>query len=260
MVFSSNPLSLSVPESAFESWLRDSGYLEVLDQRTTELHRLNAANSSSATTTTNARFRPPSTVSSVPNSAFRTAVPATTVTAIAYGLVMSIVSSLVTLFSVFTLNPFWKLTNDDFSGKTPSWTHGFVGSCDSYSFPSSPAQARLRVHENVKRFARNYATLFILFFACTLYQLPLALVGLVSCLALWDFFRFCNDRWVFDEYPVIQQILTRSAQCASAIILLFSNVQTALFFTFAVSYAVMVLHASFRKLTPTKQPPKRQRR
>ena len=34
-VFASNPLSLNVPDPAFESWLRDSGYLEILDTATT---------------------------------------------------------------------------------------------------------------------------------------------------------------------------------------------------------------------------------
>lgn len=33
MAFSANPLSLSVPAPAFESWLRESGYLESLDSR-----------------------------------------------------------------------------------------------------------------------------------------------------------------------------------------------------------------------------------
>ncbi|GAB4849480.1 PRA1 protein H [Ancistrocladus abbreviatus] len=251
MVFSSNPLSLSVPEHAFESWLRDSGYLEILDQRTTELHRLN-----NTTTTTTAPSTSSSAVTTTKHRPSTTTVPTTTVTAIAYGIIMSIISAIVTIFSVFTLNPFSKLTTDDFSGQTPSWTHGFVGSCNSYSFPSTPAHARMRVHENVKRFTRNYATLFILFFACTLYQMPLTLVGLVSCLGLWDFCRFCNGKWVFDRYPLCQQILIRAAQCAGAIILLFSNVQLALFFTLGVSYAVMMLHASFRKLTPAKQPSK----
>ncbi|EFH51192.1 hypothetical protein ARALYDRAFT_327582 [Arabidopsis lyrata subsp. lyrata] len=34
MAFSPNPLSLSVLDPAFESWLRDSSYLELLDHRT----------------------------------------------------------------------------------------------------------------------------------------------------------------------------------------------------------------------------------
>ncbi|XP_011627347.1 PRA1 family protein H isoform X2 [Amborella trichopoda] len=33
MAFSANPLSLSVPEAAFETWLQETGYLETLDTR-----------------------------------------------------------------------------------------------------------------------------------------------------------------------------------------------------------------------------------
>ncbi|XP_040986291.1 PRA1 family protein H [Juglans microcarpa x Juglans regia] len=224
MAFSSNPLSLSVPEPAFESWLRDSGYLEILDHRTSSIP--NTYSDPSTTTSTN------STITS------------------------GLISLLLTLLSLFTFNPFSKLTTEDFSGQTPSWSYGFVGFCDSYSFPSSPAQARLRVHENVKRYARNYATLFILFFACTLYQMPLALIGLLSCLALWDVFKFCSDRWGLDHYPVIQQCLVRIAQCVAAVIVICSNVQMALFCALGVSYTGMILHSAFRKLTPAKQPPR----
>ncbi|KAJ1403470.1 Prenylated rab acceptor PRA1, partial [Sesbania bispinosa] len=202
MVFSSNPLSLSVPEPAFESWLRDTGYLEVLDHRTSAAAAATTANSNSAP------------------------IPAT-----------GFFSRIVTLLSLFTLNPFSKLTAEDFSGDTPSWSRSFIGFCGSYSFPSSPSQARFRVHENVKRYARNYAYLFILFFACALYKMPLALVGLISCLALWDFFKYFSDRWGLDQYPVIRQCLIRLAQCATAVILIFSNVQMALFCAISVSYA-----------------------
>ncbi|CAL5405889.1 unnamed protein product [Camellia sinensis] len=243
MVFSSNPLSLSVPEPAFESWLRDSGYLEILDQRTSDLHRLSSSSSSAAAAATT-------------TAAATTIDSATTIT---NGLFSSLFSHIGTLLSLFTLNPFAKLTADDFSGETPSWTHGFIGFFDSYSFPSSSSQARLRLHENVKRYARNYASLFILFFACSLYplslyQMPLALIGLVSSLALWDAFKYCGDRWGLVQYPAIRQITVRIAQCATAIILFVSNIQMALFCSLGVSYAVVILHASFRKLTPAKQP------
>lgn len=227
MVFSANPLSLSVPEPAFESWLRDSGYLEVLDHRA----------SSTATTISDS-----------------TATTTATITTSTFTITSVLFSHVLTLFSLFTLNPFSKLATLDFSASTPSRTYGFIGSCDSYSFPSTPAQARLRVHENVKRYARNYATLFIIFFASTLYQMPLALLGLISCLALWDVFQFCSGRWGLDQYPVIRQCLVRFAQCVAAVILMYSNVQMALFCALGISYAGMILHAAFRKLTPAKQP------
>ncbi|GAB2229907.1 hypothetical protein Droror1_Dr00014163 [Drosera rotundifolia] len=234
MAFSSNPLSLSINDQAFESWLRDNNYLELLDHRTTQLHH-------SSTTTT-----PPTTNSTT----------TTTLKGIFYAFTMSMISSIITLLSLFTINPFAKLESGDFGGKTPSWTKGFVGSMGCYSFPANPENGRLRVHENVKRFARNYAMLFVLCFACTLYQMPLALLGLLSCLALWDMFRFCNERWLFERYPVMQEVLTRILQCVAAIILLFSNVQMALFFTVIISYAAMILHAAFHKLTPAMVPPK----
>lgn len=150
MVFSANPLALSVPDPAFESWLRDTGYLEVLDQRTSDLHRLSSSTSATATD----------------SAATTTTISTDTIN---NGIFLSLFSNIGTLLSLLTLNPFSKLTTDDFSGETPSWTTGFIGLCDSYTFPSSPAQARLRVHENVKRYARNYASLFVLFFACSLY-------------------------------------------------------------------------------------------
>lgn len=239
MVFASNPLSLSVPEPAFESWLRDSGYLEILDQRTSDIHRLTTTSTNSTTATSTTDFTPCGTATT--NS--------TTDSFFSY-----IFSYFGTLVSLFTLNPFSKLTTEDFSGETPSWTLGFVGSCDSYSFPSSPTQARLRVHENVKRYARNYASLFILAFACTLYQMPLALVGLISCFALWDLFKYCSNKWGLDQFPVTCQCVVRAVQCAGAVILVCSNVQMAIFCALGVSYAVMLLHAALRKLTVVKQP------
>lgn len=37
--------------------------------------------------------------------------------------------------------------------------------------------------------------------------MPLALFGLISCLALWDVFRCYGNRWGLDEYPVLRQTL-----------------------------------------------------
>lgn len=230
MVFSANPLSLSVPEPAFESWLRDSGYLEILDQRTSHFNRHTTAVTAATTVAT------------------------TNATTTTNNFLLLIFSHLKTLLSLFTLNPLAKLTTDDFSGPTLSWTVSFIGSLDSYSFPASPSQARLRVHENVKRYARNYATLFIIFFASTLYQMPLALVGLISSLVLWDGFRLCSDRWGLDLYPILHQALVRVTQCATLVVLFLCNVQMAVFFALAISYGALILHASFRKLTPVKQP------
>ncbi|XP_057766559.1 PRA1 family protein H isoform X1 [Salvia miltiorrhiza] len=199
-MFDPNPLSLSVPEPEFESWLRDSGYLEIVDQRSTDLHRL-----STAAKPSNSAAADSATTSISTNGVF---------------LVSRFFSRVWTLLSLLTFNPLSKLAASDFSGDTPSWTLAFFGSSESYSFPSSRSQARLRVRENVKRFARNYTTLFVLFFACSLYQLPIALFGLLSCLALWDAFKLSGDRWGLDRYPLLRQALIRTAQCCELICLL----------------------------------------
>ncbi|KAL8507631.1 hypothetical protein ACS0TY_018247 [Phlomoides rotata] len=232
MAFRPNPLSLSVPEPEFESWLRDSGYLEILDQRTTDLHRLSATP------------KPSNSAAAGPGAA-DSAISSNGVL-----LVSLLFSRIWTLLSLLTFSPFSKLAAADFSGDTPPWTLAFFGSLESYSFPSSPSQARLRVHENVKRFPRNYATLSALFFACSLYQLPMALFGLVSCLALWDAFKLSGDWWGLDRYPLTRQLLIRIAQCVALVVLFISNIALAIGYALAFSYAVMILHASIRKLTP----------
>ncbi|KNA04976.1 hypothetical protein SOVF_194660 [Spinacia oleracea] len=255
MAFASNPLSLSVPEQAFETWLRDSGYLEILDHRTTQLHNLNSSTPTTVKTATTTAPTSTTATTTTPTITNLRRTPTSTITAIAYGLTMSLLSSFAIIFSLLTLNPFAKLTSSDFSSQnSPSWTSsGFLGSSDSYSFPSSSTQAKMRVHENVKRFAKNYATLLILFFACSLYQMPLALVGLVSCLAMWELFRFCDNRWALDRFSAIRPVVIRIAQFGVAVILFWANVQLAVFCTLGVGYTAMMLHASFRKLTPAKQ-------
>lgn len=45
------------------------------------------------------------------------------------------------------------------------------------------------------------------------YQIPLALVGLISSLALWDVFRYYGDHLGVDQYPLLRQIFVRIVQC-----------------------------------------------
>jgi len=65
--------------------------------------------------------------------------------------------------------------------------------------------------------------------------MPFALVGLISCLALWDVFKFCADKWGLDHHPVVRQCLVRIAQCVTAVILIYSNVQMAMFCALGIS-------------------------
>ncbi|XP_038987289.1 PRA1 family protein H isoform X1 [Phoenix dactylifera] len=262
MAFAANPLSLSVPEAAFETWLRDTGYLEILDERTTA-----PSSSSSSSDLLRSRINAPATATATATAASWTS------------------TFFRTLFSLLTLNPFAKLTPDDFSGGTPSWTVEFIGGAESYSWPAGPSQARMRVQENVRRYARNYAFLSLLFFACSLlfpsslflkfrsiccflyqllglcnrflfdrYRMPISLLGLLASLGLWEMVRFCSDKWELEQrYPGLRHAFVRIAQFATAVVLYLCNLQLAVIWALSVSYAVMIMHASLRKLTPFKQ-------
>ncbi|XP_040384542.1 PRA1 family protein H isoform X4 [Oryza brachyantha] len=210
--FKPNPLSLSVPDPALDRWLRDSGYLNLLD--------------SSASTPTTAS----SSAAAPANPASASAAAAADVLAIAR-----------TLASVLALNPFARLSAADLAAPTPPWSLAFLGppGAASYSWPPTPTQARLRVQENVRRYARNYAALAIVVFACCLYRMPMALLGMLAILVVWEGVRYCRERWgLASREPRVGQFLLHCAQI------------------------VMMLHACFRKLTPPNlpDPGKRNRR
>ncbi|KMZ69911.1 PRA1 family protein H [Zostera marina] len=232
-LFYRNPLSLSVPDDAFESWLRDTGYLEILDER--------------SVTSTESPI-PPSSSSSRCSTDCRS--NNSVAVGVVLGLVTGIIPSVRTVLSILTLNPFAKLTSDDFNKETPPWTIGFIG--PSYSFPAGPSQARMRVHENVKRYARNYLFLSLLIFVCSLYQMPKSLLGLLGCLALWESMWFCFRRWNIEQtLPVLRIILLYVVQFLTASLLFYCNLQKVVMAALIISYAVMIAHASFRKLSPS---------
>lgn len=185
-VFSANPLSLSVPEPAFESWLRETGYLEVLDERASSS---SAAASSGAAKAPRRRRAFSNSAASNPGAAASSSLSSSSDPAAAFlargggrgsgglkGVVnlvggSALLSVVRTFISILTINPFARLAAEDFSGSTPPWTVGFLtagGQSSSYSWPAGPSLARMRVQENVKRYARNYASLWFLVLACTL--------------------------------------------------------------------------------------------
>ncbi|KAF2575940.1 hypothetical protein F2Q70_00003684 [Brassica cretica] len=44
--------------------------------------------------------------------------------------------------------------------------------------------------------------------------MPLALVGLLASLALWELFKYCSDRWKFDHHPSAGKLVIGIGQCA----------------------------------------------
>lgn len=69
------------------------------------------------------------------------------------------------------------------------------------------------IYDFLKLVSNSYISVFIYSYWVSRYQMPLALVGLISSLALWDIFKFCSERWGWDGYPVARQALIRTAQC-----------------------------------------------
>jgi len=180
-----------VPDPALDRWLRDSGYLDLLDSAPT-------AFSSSASAPSTAAISP--TAGSTPASS---------------SVATDVLSFARTLASLLALNPFARLSSADLAAPTPSWSPAFVGppGVASYSWPPTPTQARLRVQENVRRYARNYAALAILVFACCLYRMPMALLGMLASLAVWEGVRYCRDYWGLTiSAPGIAQSLLHCAQ------------------------------------------------
>ncbi|KAK3121603.1 hypothetical protein QOZ80_8BG0657070 [Eleusine coracana subsp. coracana] len=238
--FKPNPLSLSVPDPALDRWLRDSGYLDLLDS-----------------TTTASASAPAASRSTTASSAAATTGPASASASATTGIAADVLAFARTLASLLALNPFARLSAADLAGPTPSWSLAFLGppGAASYSWPPTPTQARLRVQENVRRYARNYAALSILVFACCLYRMPMALLGMLASVGVWEGVRYCRDQWeLTTRAPSIAQALLHCAQIATAILLYVCNLQFALVYAIGLSYAVMMLHASLRKLTPSSLP------
>nr|CAB3471268.1 unnamed protein product [Digitaria exilis] len=194
--FKPNPLSLSVPDPALDRWLRDSGYLDLLDSTATAPSSSASAPSSSSTAAAAAAAASPTSSASS-------------------GVAADVLAFARTLSSLLALNPFARLSAADLAAPTPSWSLAFVGppGASSYSWPPTPTQARLRVQENIRRYARNYAALAILVFACCLYRMPMALLGMLASLAVWEGVRYCRDHWALTtRAPGIAQALLHCAQ------------------------------------------------
>ncbi|XP_078171768.1 prenylated RAB acceptor 1.H isoform X1 [Carex rostrata] len=235
MSFVPNPISLTVPDPAFESWLRDSGHLYTLDT-------LPSSSSSAPSASASVSFSPSKPISASPSC------------------LSSFLSSLRTLATLISINPLAKLEASDLSAPTPSWTRDFIGGPGEYSWPAEASQARMRVQENVRHYARNYMFLSLLFFTCCLYQMPISLLGLLACLGIWEGVRLSIKSWEMEKYPVLQQVMVKFSLFITAVVLYLCNLHFSLVYAIGLSYAAMLIHASLRKLTPLNKPKKVQKR
>jgi len=108
-------------------------------------------------------------------------------------------SSLTEFTKAVKSNPFKNLTVEDLLKKPVSWTEEFFdcgsGPGDTYSWPRSISQAKLRMDENLRRYIGNYVILVVIVFLIFMYQTPMALVGIIAVVVVWDTLRRAGDEW-----------------------------------------------------------------
>ncbi|CAM6101648.1 unnamed protein product [Calypogeia fissa] len=213
MTFQVNPLSLCLPQQAFETWLRESGQLEVLDKNALDQALLGGSESLSAV-----------------------------------------------LIKALKINPLRSLTIEDFCNSPVSWTGEFfdcgLGPRETYSYPRSLIQAKLRMEDNVKRYTGNYLVLALIIFLCFLYKMPLAFLGILSCLALWDTLRvYINSRGLrLDSFQC--RCLQLFGNLATMFVLVYCKAAVAVTLAGLTSLLVVILHSALRRITALKNSPR----
>ncbi|KAJ9537663.1 hypothetical protein OSB04_030396, partial [Centaurea solstitialis] len=219
MAFAANPLALSVPDPIFESWLRDSGYLEVLDQRTSDLHRISTA-AAATHHHHNRRFQLHNH-----RSAFRRQYRIFPI-----GIVILHRNHTLSIHTKSVLEAHERRLLWRYSVVDPRVLRllrlvfisvvSFASSYESYGERQAIlSQLRYAVHRLLRLLSCCFvaANVLVLFCCCycVRYQIPIALVGLVSSLALWDLFAYWGKRWGLDDYPIARECLLRLLQCVN---------------------------------------------
>ncbi|OEL22974.1 hypothetical protein BAE44_0016008 [Dichanthelium oligosanthes] len=83
----------------------------------------------------------------------------------------------------------------------------------------------------------------------------MALLGMVASLTVWEGVLYCRDHWgLTTRVPGVAQALLHCVQIATGILLYVCNLQFVLLYAIGLSYAMMMLHATLRKLTPSNVP------
>eukprot|EP00250_Pteridium_aquilinum_P006983 c16790_g1_i1 orf=235-888(+) len=153
----------------------------------------------------------------------------------------------------FAVNPFGNVSVEDLCRPPLAWTgefwdcgHGLV---DSYGWPLSSTQLKLRMRENVKRYMGNYLRLFVLILACFMYKMPFALCGLLSVFALWEGIRMLLNHFKLERESFFHQAAILFGKIVTAVAMIYCKVAFAVCWAGVFSFAVMVVHSSLRKIT-----------
>ncbi|KAL2628689.1 hypothetical protein R1flu_013375 [Riccia fluitans] len=169
-------------------------------------------------------------------------------------------SSFSAIMKALRINPFRSLTIEDCCKGPVSWTGEFfdcgLGPKETYSFPRSLTQTKLRMEENVKRYTGNYLVLALVILLCYLYKIPVALLGIMSILALWDTVRvYINSRGL-TQNSFRFRALQILGNIGTIFIMMYCKVAVALAWGSLTSLLVVFIHSMLRRITVLKHPRK----
>mmetsp|Transcript_18072 Transcript_18072/g.44796 ORF Transcript_18072/g.44796 Transcript_18072/m.44796 type:complete len:253 (-) Transcript_18072:231-989(-) len=114
----------------------------------------------------------------------------------------------------------------------------------SYSMPWSLAEIKLRLDTNLYNYIGNYLLVVLAVFVCVLYNRPLALVGGVVTMKMWDWARSGGDM----QGSTMFQFKYGAATILSWAVMMYSNVTFAVSYAMLISVTVVVVHGVLRRL------------
>lgn len=157
---------------------------------------------------------------------------------------------------VLKSNAFMNLTVDDLMKKPVSWTGEFFdcgfGPGETYSWPRSISQAKLRMDENIRRYTGNYVVLVAIVFLILLYQMPMALLGIISVILVWDTLRRAGDEWGLERNGYRYRALACVGNTVTVVLMVYCKIALALFWAGIASLLVVTAHSCLRRITPAK--------
>lgn len=165
--------------------------------------------------------------------------------------------SVFVMWQAVRVNPFAELTLDDLCRPPAPWTADFwdcgTGPWDSYSWPLTVPQVKLRMQENLKRYCGNYLILALVIFLCFLYRMPVAIAGLVALLGIWECIRMYVTSRGLTSTSYRAMALTFVGQATTWVLLVYTKIGAVTLWTLLLIFVIFVFHGATRRLTPSKK-------
>jgi MFS superfamily sulfate permease-like transporter len=110
--------------------------------------------------------------------------------------------------------------------------------------PRSLTEIKVRLDTNLFNYVGNYLLVVLAVFVCVLYNRPMALVGGLVTMKMWDWVRSGGDM----PGSTMYQFKYGAATILSWVVMMYSNVTLAVSYGLLISITVVVLHGALRRL------------